>query len=62
MAFKPFRDSRPMAERPFEVQLEAEFFAKLGQLGKKNQGRTMGAFREALAEFKVTVEAKDDIP
>lgn len=53
MSFKPFRDSRPMSERPIEVQLEAAFFAKLGHLGKKDQGRTMGAFREALENYRV---------
>lgn len=61
MGFKPFRDSRPMNERPLEVQLEAMFFESIsGLLSKKDQGRVMGAFRESLAKFKVTVEAKDE--
>ncbi|AZF94345.1 hypothetical protein [Pectobacterium phage Clickz_B6] len=49
-----------MAERPFEVQLEAAFFAKLAHLNKKDQGRTMGAFREVLTTFKVTTEVTHD--
>ncbi|AZF94558.1 hypothetical protein HOU72_gp27 [Pectobacterium phage Khlen] len=60
MSFKPLRDVRPMAARPFEVQLEAAFFAKLAHLNKKDQGRTMGAFREVLTTFKVTTEVTHD--
>lgn len=50
MAFKPHRDSRPMAERSLHTQIEAEFFQHIsGFLTKKEQGKVMGAFREVLA-------------
>lgn len=56
MAFKPFRDSRPMEERPIEIQAEAAFFALISgfmehRLTKKQQGRVMGAFRKNLEKF-----------
>ena len=50
MSFKPFRDSRPMAERPLDVQLEAKFFELISlTLTKKQQGRVMGAYRAVIA-------------
>lgn len=59
MPFKPLRDSRPIEERPIEIQLEAAFFAQLQPLlSKKDQGRVMGAFREAVSKFKL--EGKRD--
>lgn len=60
MSFKPFRDSRPMSERPLEVQMEAMFFESIAPLlTKKNQGKVMGEFRRTLANFKVTLEKKE---
>lgn len=55
MDFRPLRDSRPITDRPLSVQLEAAFFAKLRHLSKKDQGRTMGAFREAILETNVKI-------
>lgn len=52
MAFKPHRDSRPMEDRPKDVQMEASFFQGLGFLTKKEQGKVMGEFRRVLSEFK----------
>ncbi|UHS64785.1 hypothetical protein P9600_gp04 [Escherichia phage vB_EcoD_Opt212] len=52
MAFKPQRDSRPMAERPRASQMEASFFRGLSFLTKKEQGKVMGEFRRVMAEFK----------
>lgn len=52
MAFKPQRDSSPMAERPQAVQMEASFFQGLSFLTKKEQGKVMGEFRRVMAEFK----------
>ncbi|WII71743.1 hypothetical protein QJS83_14860 [Bdellovibrio sp. 22V] len=62
MAFKPFRDSRPMEERPIEIQVEAVFFQYIRDvqppLSKKQQGKVMGAFREITSRFKL--EVKDE--
>lgn len=52
MAFRPQRDSRPMADRPKDNQMEASFFQGLSFLTKKEQGKVMGEFRRVLAEFK----------
>ena len=52
MAFKPQRDSRPMADRPKGIQMEASFFQGLSFLTKNDQGKVMGEFRRVLAEFK----------
>lgn len=61
MSFKPFRDSRPMAERPLEVQAEAAFFSRIQPLlTKKEQGRVMGAYRETLALFRNPVRDTKD--
>ena len=47
MAFKPFRDNRPMKDRPLSVQMEADFHSRIKDvLTKKQQGYVMGAFRE----------------
>lgn len=47
MAFKPFRDSRPMKGRPLSVQVEADFHSRIKDvLTKKQQRYVMGAFRE----------------
>lgn len=52
MSFKPHRDSRPMAERPLDVQMEAKFFQLIQPLlTKKQQGKVMGAYREMIACF-----------
>lgn len=56
MAFKPIRDSRPMEQRPIEVQAESAFFTLISnftdyRLSKKQLGRVMGAFRENLNKF-----------
>lgn len=60
MGFKPLRDSRPMPEREPSEQLEALFFSKLGHLSKKDQGRTMGAFRESISKFNFKVEVQNE--
>jgi hypothetical protein len=53
MTFKPHRDSRPMAERPLDVQLEAKFFELIRwDLTKKQQGRVMGAYRAIIQMHK----------
>lgn len=60
MAFKPNRDNLPMAERPLEVQLEAKFFQAIQPLlTKKQQGKVMCEFRRVLANFKISLEAKE---
>lgn len=60
MSFKPMRDSRPMCERPIEVQLEAQFFQLIQpHLTKKQQGRIMGAFREILPSILEEQNGKD---
>ena len=47
MVFKPFRDDRPMKDRPLSVQMEADFHSRIKDvLTKKQQGYVMGAFRE----------------
>ena len=52
MAFKPHRDSRPMAERPLEVQLEAKFFQAIQPLlTKKQQGKVMCEFRNVITQL-----------
>lgn len=59
MSFKPHRDSRPMEHRPLEVQMEAKFFQLIQPLlTKKQQGKVMGAYRQALSNFKVSLEPK----
>lgn len=62
MAFKPFRDSRPMKERPIEIQAEANFFSLINfneyRLSKKQQGRIMGAFRKNLESFPLQGSCK----
>lgn len=61
MSFKPFRDSRPMSERPLEVQMEAAFFQRIQPLiTKKEQGKVMGAYREVLKlRLNPVVDTKD---
>lgn len=61
MTFKPHRDSRPMAERPLEVRLEASFFQRIQPLlTKKQQGKVMGAYREVVALRKSPVTDTKD--
>lgn len=61
MTFKPHRDSRPMAERPLDVQLEAKFFDLIRwDLTKKQQGRVMGAYRAIVAARKNPVADTKD--
>lgn len=63
MAFKPFRDERPMSQRPIEVQIEAEMFGLIRTfLSKKDQGRVMGAFREVVSKVKVTPKHTVEVP
>lgn len=63
MAFKPFRDERPMSQRPLEVQIEAEMFKLVSAfLTKKEQGRVMGAFREVISKVKVTPKHTVEVP
>lgn len=63
MAFKPFRDERPMSQRPLEVQIEAEMFGLIRTfLTKKEQGKVMGAFREVISKVKVTPKHSVEVP
>lgn len=63
MAFKPFRDERPMSQRPLEVQIEAEMFSLIRVfLSKKDQGKVMGAFREVISKVKVTPKHTVEVP
>lgn len=54
MSFKPHRDSRPLEQRPLYAQLEAQFHMAIrDKLTKRQQGYVMGAFRAALANYRV---------
>lgn len=67
MSFKPIRYG-DQSLRPESENLEARFHQLLHSAlischnkgNRKSEGYIMGAFREALSEFKITVEKKQN--